>query len=74
MPDADRAAFVERAMRRYGDTVYRFALHQLRAPSEAEETTQDVFVALFASGSCLQDERHLRCWLMKAASCRCKNR
>lgn len=74
MPDADRAAFVEHAMRRYGDAVYRFALHQLHAPSEAEETAQDVFVALFASGSCLQDERHLRRWLMKAASCRCKNR
>ena len=74
MPDADRAAFVERAKRRYGDAVYCFALHQLHAPSEAEETAQDVFVALFASGSCLQDERHLRRWLMKAASCRRKNR
>lgn len=72
-PDARNQALVEQALNDFGAEVYRFALHQLRSHHDAENVCQDVFVSLLRSRTEFENDLHLKRWLLKATSCRCKN-
>jgi len=72
-PQARNRDLVERALYDFGAEVYRFALHQLRSHHDAENVCQEAFVALLRSNTEFESALHVRRWLLKAASCHCKN-
>lgn len=65
------ARFMEEALRRWGDTVYRVALGQTGSPSDAEDVCQDVFVRLLRDRTVFTSEEHLKAWLIRVALNRC---
>ena len=58
-------AFLEDAMERYGDAVYRLALGQTRSRADAEDVYQDVFLRLLDSGTAFESPEHLKAWLLR---------
>ena len=55
----------ERAVRTYGDTVFRVAYHALNSRPDAEDVVQNVFLKLYASSGGFESEDHLRHWLLR---------
>lgn len=64
-------AFLEEAMRRWGSTVLRLALSQLRSPADAEDVFQDVFLRLLKDRTAFRDDEHLKAWLLRVTVNRC---
>lgn len=63
---------MQRAMDRWGATVYRLALNQMRSPHDAEDVAQDVFVSLLQDGTAFADDEHLKAWLICVTINRCR--
>lgn len=61
------------AVRAYADIVYRTALSYTKAPQDAEDVTQTVFMKLLETGDSFADEEHLRRWLIRVTVNECKN-
>ncbi|MEC4271583.1 sigma-70 family RNA polymerase sigma factor [Adlercreutzia sp. R25] len=68
----NRKDLLEYAIRTFGGDVYRFALSQVLRRHTAEDIYQEVFVALYQSAPLFHDDEHLKRWLFKTASHRCK--
>lgn len=68
----DRAAFAD-IVRRHQDTVYRLCLRWLGDEAQAEETAQDVFLAVFRALPAFRGESSLRTWILRVAVNHCKN-
>lgn len=58
---------------RYTDTVFRVALHYLRAPTDAEDVTQNTFLKLLQEKKRFESEEHIKSWLIRVAINECKN-
>ena len=58
-------AFLEGAMERYGDAVYRLALCRLGSRADAEDVYQDVFLRLLRDTTAFRDGEHLKAWLLR---------
>ena len=56
-----------RAVRTYGDTVYRVAFHALNSREDAEDVTQTVMLKLFEYGKEFESEAHLKHWLLRVS-------
>ena len=63
----------EEVLDRYSPLVFRLAWQSLGNRQDAEDAAQEVFVALVRSSPAFRDEAHLRAWLIRATSHRCKN-
>lgn len=63
----------EDVLDRYGTLVYRLAYQNTRSRQDAEDVAQEVFVALVRSAPRLEDETHLKAWLIRCTGQRCKN-
>lgn len=63
----------EEVLDRYSPLVFRLAWQSLGNRQDAEDAAQEVFVALVRSSPAFRDETHLRAWLIRATSHRCKN-
>lgn len=61
MHEQDCAQMIEQ----YGDLVYRIALNQTRKKEEAEDVFQEVFLRLVKNIHKLQDEEHVKAWLIR---------
>ncbi len=57
---------------KYIDTVYRVALNYMKNPTDAEDVTQDVFLALIRSRPSFENEDHARFWLIQVTVNACK--
>lgn len=57
----------------YGSSVYRLAYSLLRSRQNAEDIYQEVFTNLYTSSKEFENDYHLKSWLMKSTSNRCKN-
>ena len=57
----------ERALERYGNMVYRLALARTGNPADAEDVFQEVFLRLVRSEPQLENEEHLKAWLIHTA-------
>ncbi|MEC4184314.1 sigma-70 family RNA polymerase sigma factor [Adlercreutzia sp. R21] len=55
----------ERALMRWGDTVYRVALGQTGSRAEAEDVYQDVFLKLLDKPRTFENDDHLKAWLIR---------
>ena len=63
----------EEVLDRYSPLVFRLSWQSLGNRQDAEDAAQEVFVALVRSSPAFRDETHLRAWLIRATSHRCKN-
>ena len=59
--------------KRNADTVYRMCLTYLRAPADAEDVTQQVFMRLIAAPRTFNDREHEKAWLIRCAVNACKD-
>lgn len=69
----DLDAFSE-LVKRYQDRVFTLCLRWLGEREAAEETTQDVFLALYRSLHEFRGESQLSTWIFRVATNHCKNR
>ena len=63
--------FMHRALRDWEDMVYRLALSQTRAPADAGDVCQEVFISLLKDVTAFQDDEHLKAWLIRVTVNRC---
>lgn len=61
------------AFRKYGDTILRAAYACCGNYSEAEDITQDVFLALHSKPQNFESDEHMKAWLLRVALNKCKN-
>ena len=61
---ADTVA-LEGAVERWGDTVLRLAVSRMGNAADAEDVFQTVFMKLLKSKSRIDDEEHLKAWLIR---------
>ena len=54
-------------VKKYIDTVFRVALSYTKNPADAEDITQNVFLALLREQKPFDSEEHIRAWLIRVA-------
>ena len=59
-------------VKKYIDTVFRVALSYTKSPADAEDITQDVFLALFREKSEFASDDHVRYWLIRVTVNECR--
>ena len=59
---------------RYRDSYFRFAVHMLGDPDEAEEALQDAFVRAYRSLAGCNDPSRFDAWLFRILANRCRTR
>ncbi|MCM8812928.1 MAG: RNA polymerase sigma factor [Candidatus Omnitrophica bacterium] len=64
----------ERIFRAYSDYVYTLAVRMLRCREDAQEVTQEVFIAVYRSLPDFRDRSHLKTWLYRITINHCLNR
>ncbi|WP_417134569.1 RNA polymerase sigma factor [Rubneribacter badeniensis] len=69
--DHDRSEALARAMRDWGDAVYRLALGQTRSRADAEDVYQDVFLRLYNRTDPFSSGEHQKAWLLRVTVNRC---
>lgn len=55
----------------FGNTVFRVAFNLLRNYSDAEDITQEVFLALYKCGKDFDSDEHLKAWLIRTTINKC---
>lgn len=65
--------FVQSAVHKYMKTVAKVAFSYLKNTTEAEDITQEVFLALVQKQPKFESEEHLKAWLIRVAINKCKN-
>jgi len=58
----------------YHDRIYRYVLHLVKNPAEAEDLTQDTFLRAYRRGDSLRDPQAVRGWLYRIATHACLDR
>jgi RNA polymerase sigma-70 factor (ECF subfamily) len=61
------------AVQTYSDAVFRVAFSYTRSTADAQDITQETFLALIKHRPVLKDERHLKYWLLKVSANKSKN-
>ena len=56
---------IENTVRSYGDMVLRLAVVNTKNMAEAEDIFQEVFLQLIRNKECIQDQEHLKSWLIR---------
>ena len=64
---------IEEAIERYADTVYRLAVLHTGSRFEADDIFQEVFLKLFRHRESIQNEEHLKAWLIRVTVNQCKS-
>ncbi|MDR2714897.1 MAG: sigma-70 family RNA polymerase sigma factor [Coriobacteriales bacterium] len=64
---------LEQVVREHGDMVLRIARSNVGNKADAEDIFQEVFIRLVRSIDKINDEEHLRYWLIRATTNRCKS-
>lgn len=59
-------------VKKYIDTVYRIALSDTKSVHDAEDVTQNVFLALLRQKQPFDGDEHIRNWLIRVAVNECK--
>ena len=57
--------FLNDAMNKHGDEVYRLALCRLQNKTDAEDVYQEVFLKLFSTKTDFENDEHLKAWLLR---------
>lgn len=62
-----------RLVEKFSGTVYRAAYCCLRNSADADDITQDTFLALYTSDVEFTGDEHIKAWLIRVAVNRCRN-
>lgn len=57
----------------YGDMVYKIALVQVKNSADADDIYQEVFISLIKNINTIQNDNHLKYWLIRTTLNKCKN-
>ena len=63
----------EQVVEQYADMVYRISISNTKHKEDAEDIFQEVFLSLIKNTHKIQDEKHLKCWLIRTTINLCKN-
>lgn len=63
----------EKIVRKYADMIYRIALQNLKNPADAEDIFQEVCMALLTKNAPLDDDVHIKSWLIRVTINKCIN-
>lgn len=63
----------ENVIEQYADLVYRIAISHVTNKQDAEDIFQDVFISLIKNVNKIEDEMHLKHWLIRTTINRIKN-
>ena len=63
--------FLNDAMNKLGDEVYRLALCRLQNKTDAEDVYQEVFLKLFSTKTEFKDDEYLKAWLLRVTINKC---
>ncbi|MCX4326493.1 MAG: sigma-70 family RNA polymerase sigma factor [Lachnospiraceae bacterium] len=66
-------AEIERILEKYGDTIYRAAYIQLKSRDKADDIYQEVCIKLLRLKPRIENEEHLKAWLLRATIDCCKD-
>ncbi len=58
---------------KYGDMVYRIAISHVKHREDAEDIFQEVFISLIKNLGSIENERHLKHWLIRTTINKSKN-
>lgn len=61
------------AVDKYSDIILRVAVNHVQNISDAEDVLQEVFLALLKARPQLEDEQHLKAWLLRVAVNKCRD-
>lgn len=62
-----------RLVEKFSGTVYRAAYCCLHNSADADDMTQEAFLALYTSGTEFSSDEHIKAWLIRVAVNRCRN-
>ena len=62
-----------RLVEKFSGTIYRAAFCCLRNSADADDVTQDAFLALYTSDVDFTGDEHIKAWLIRVAVNRCRN-
>ncbi len=62
-----------RLVKLYRQTVFRAAYCQLKNYTEAEDITEEVFLALYTYKGCFNEDSHAKAWLLRVTMNKCRN-
>jgi len=57
----------------FGDTVLKVAFNRLQNYSDAEDITQEVFIALYSTHKEFENNEHLKAWLIRVTINKCND-
>lgn len=57
----------------HGDMVYRIAMAQVKNSADADDIYQEVFISLIKNIDSIENEKHLKYWLIRTTLNKCKN-
>ena len=60
-------------VKQYRHTVFRAAYCCLKSYAEAEDITQEVFLALYTYNGVFNDDCHIKAWLLRVTMNKCRN-
>lgn len=63
----------EQIIRRYSDMIYRIAFQNLKNSADADDIFQDVCMALLTKNAPLNDDAHIKNWLIRVTINKCIN-
>ncbi len=70
-PTEARSALIEKTIRQYADMICRIAFQHTGSQTDAEDILQEVSVALVTKDAPLEDEEHLKHWLIRVTVNKC---
>lgn len=73
MVDVHTDAFFEKAVGDYARTVAKTAYTYTKNISDAEDISQEVFIALYSRTEGFESEAHLKAWLLRVTINKCKD-
>lgn len=63
----------EKIVRQYADMIYRIAIQNLKNPTDAQDIFQEVCMALLTKNAPLDDDAHIKNWLIRVTINKCTN-
>lgn len=64
---------VRKAVRNYGDMLYRLCFVMLQNTADAEDAVQETFIAYTTKAPVFRDDEHEKAWLLAVASNKCRD-
>ena len=64
---------IEQVIVKYADMIFRIAYQNLKSKADAEDIFQEVCVTLLTKNPPLDDEKHLKYWLIRVTINKCNN-